>query len=60
MNKFAVNSQAGIEYLRQHQADQEAKDRAASWAESAAIVIANALNIHLVKTETEEGAVYRP
>lgn len=54
-NKFSVNSQAGIEYLRQHQADQEAKDKAAHWAESAAIVIAGTLGVHLVKTEVEEG-----
>jgi hypothetical protein len=53
-NKFAVDTQAGIEYLRQHQADQEAKDAAEKWAESAAIVIASTLDVHLVKTAVEE------
>lgn len=54
-NKFAVDTQAGIEYLRQHQEDQEAKDRAANWAETAALVMAGALGVHLVKTELGAG-----
>jgi hypothetical protein len=54
-NKFAVNAEAGIEYLRQHQADQEAYDAALNWAEMAAIVIASALGARLVKTEVEMG-----
>lgn len=54
-NKFAVNAEAGIEYLRQHQADQEAYDAASVWAETAAIVIASSLGMRLVKTEVEVG-----
>ncbi|MBN2303207.1 MAG: hypothetical protein JXQ72_01940 [Anaerolineae bacterium] len=58
--RFAVDSQAGIEYLRQHQDDQQAKDRASSWAEAAAVVIASTLGVHLVKTEEDEGAFQQP
>ena len=53
-DKFAVDSRSSIEYLRQHQADQEARERAARWAEQAALVIASALDVHLVLTEVEE------
>lgn len=54
-NKFEVNAGAGIEYLRQHQMDQEAYDAAYNWAENAAIVIASTLGVRLVKTEVEPG-----
>ncbi len=50
-DKFSVNTQAGIEYLRQHQADQEAYETAETSAWTAAIVIASSLDTHLVKTE---------
>ncbi len=50
-DKFHVDLRAGIEYLRQHEADQAAYDRARNWAEAAATVIASALNVSLVKTE---------
>jgi hypothetical protein len=53
-NKFAVDTEAGIKYLRRHQADQEAYDAAANWAEEAALVIASTLGVHLVKTQVEE------
>ncbi|MBN1201504.1 MAG: hypothetical protein JXJ20_06575 [Anaerolineae bacterium] len=56
-NKFSVDSESGIEYLRQHQADQEAYDTAASWAESAALVIAGTLGTRLVKTEASQESV---
>lgn len=52
-NKFAVDTKAGVEYLRQHQEDQQAHDRARNWAEAAALVIANTLKTHLVKTTVE-------
>jgi hypothetical protein len=54
-NKFEVNTEASIEYLRQHQADQEAYDAALNWADMAAIVIASTLGVRLVKTEVEMG-----
>jgi len=54
-DKFAVDTETSIEYLRKHQADQQAYDAAANWAENAAVVIASALNVRLVKTEVEEG-----
>jgi hypothetical protein len=53
-DKFAVNSTAGIQYLRQHQADQKRHDAAAEWAESAAVIIAGTIGIRLVKTEVEQ------
>jgi len=53
-NKFAVNTKAGIEYLRQHQADQQAYEAAESFARSASIVIASTLGVRLVQTEVEE------
>jgi len=56
-NKFSVNTSAGIDYLRQHQADQEAYEAAQSWAEHAAIVVAGTLGLSLVKTRIDdEGA----
>jgi hypothetical protein len=55
-DKFSVDSGAGIEYLRRHQADQEAYDMAANWAEAAAIVIASTLGVHLAKTQVEQEA----
>ncbi len=56
-NKFAVNTSAGIDYLRQHQADQEAFEAARSWAENAAIVVAGTLGVALAKTQVDdEGA----
>jgi hypothetical protein len=51
----AVDLEAGIEYLRQHQMDQQAYDTALGWAESAALVIAGTLGVRLVKTEVEQG-----
>lgn len=54
-DKFSVDTEAGINYLRQHQADQEAYDKAQGWAESASIVIAATLSVPVVKTEVEEG-----
>jgi hypothetical protein len=53
-DKFAINSTAGIQYLRQHQADQRQHDAAEEWAESAAVIIAGALGVRLVKTEVEQ------
>lgn len=53
-DKFAVDSKTGIEYLRQHQADQEKYDAAATWAEAAALVMASTLGVRLVKTVVEE------
>ena len=52
-DKFSVNATAGVEYLRQHQEDQKAYDAAHDWAEAAALVLCNALNVHLVKTVVE-------
>jgi len=53
-DKFSVNSKEGIEYLRQHKADQEAYEAAENFAWTVAIVIANALEVHVVKTQVEE------
>ncbi|HEX3054222.1 MAG TPA: hypothetical protein VHP83_26440 [Aggregatilineaceae bacterium] len=53
-DKFAVDPESGIEYLRKHQADQEAYDAASGWAESVALVIASTLGTRLVKTTSEE------
>jgi len=52
-NKFSIDSKAGIEYLRQHQADQEAYEAAETFARTVAIVIASTLGTHLVKTQVE-------
>ncbi len=54
-NKFAVDTKAGIEYLRQHQADQEAYEAAETFARTVGIVIASTLGVRLVQTEIEEG-----
>ncbi|MBN1563747.1 MAG: hypothetical protein JXA10_07905 [Anaerolineae bacterium] len=51
-NKFSVNTKSGIEYLRQHQADQEAYEAAETFARTVAVVIASALSVRLVKTES--------
>jgi hypothetical protein len=53
-DKFSVDSKAGIEYLRQHQADQEAYENAETFARTVAVVIASTLGVHLVKTQVEE------
>ena len=53
-NKFSVNAQAGIEYLRQHQEDQEAYEAAETFARTVAVVIASTLGVRLVKTEINE------
>jgi hypothetical protein len=53
-DKFSVDAKAGIEYLRQHQADQEAYETAETFARTVAVVIASALGVHLVKTQVEE------
>jgi hypothetical protein len=53
-DKFSVDSEAGIEYLRRHQIDQARHDRAQNWAQTAAIAIASTLGVHLVKTELED------
>ncbi|MBI5959480.1 MAG: hypothetical protein HY866_12140 [Chloroflexi bacterium] len=53
-DKFSVNTKEGIEYLRQHQADQEAYESAENFARTIAIVIASALEVHLVKTQVDE------
>jgi hypothetical protein len=54
-NKFSVDTKAGIEYLRQHQADQEAYEAAETFARTVGIVIASTLGVRLVQTEVEEG-----
>jgi hypothetical protein len=54
-NKFSVDTKAGIEYLRQHQADQEAYENAETFARTVSIVIASALGIRVVLTQVEEG-----
>jgi hypothetical protein len=56
-DKFSVDSEATIEYLRKHQADQEAYDAARNWAESAALIISSTLGVHLAKTQVEEGSI---
>jgi hypothetical protein len=53
-DKFSVDAKAGIEYLRQHQADQEAYETAETFARTVAVVIASTLGVHLVKTQVEE------
>lgn len=53
-DKFSVDTKAGIEYLRQHQEDQEAYENAETFARTVAIVIAARLGTHLVKTQVEE------
>jgi hypothetical protein len=55
-NKFQVNSEAEMIYLRLHQADQRVHDRAKHWAESAALVIAGTIGVRLVKTQLDEEA----
>ncbi len=52
-DKFSVDTKAGIEYLRQHQEDQEAYENAETFARTVAIVIASRLNVRLVKTQVE-------
>lgn len=53
-DKFSIDSQAGIEYLRQHQEDQEAYERAETFARTVGVVIASTLGVRLVKTEIDE------
>lgn len=53
-DKFSVDSQAGIDYLRQHQEDQEAYEAAEMFARTVAVVIASTLGVRLVKTEINE------
>jgi hypothetical protein len=53
-NKFSVDTKAGIEYLRQHQADQEDYEAAETFARTVGIVIASTLGVRLVQTELEE------
>lgn len=53
-DKFSVDTKAGIEYLRQHQEDQEAYENAETFARTIAIVIASKLGTHLVKTQVED------
>ncbi len=53
-DKFAVDSKAGIEYLRQHQADQAAYEHAETIARAVGIVIANTLGVRLVKTQVDD------
>lgn len=57
-DKFSVNTKAGIDYLRQHQADQEAYENAETFARTVSMVIASTLGVRLVKTEVNgsEGA----
>jgi hypothetical protein len=55
-NKFSVDSQAGIEYLRQHQEDQEAYENAETFARTVSIVIASALGVRLVKTQVDDSS----
>lgn len=56
-NKFSVDTSAGIDYLRQHQADQEAFEAAKTWAEQASVVVAGTLGVSLAKTQVDsEGA----
>ncbi|MCL4238078.1 MAG: hypothetical protein KJ047_07485 [Anaerolineae bacterium] len=56
-DKFSIDSKAGIEYLRQHQADQAAYEQAETVARAVGIVIANALGLHLVKTQVGDAAL---
>lgn len=56
-DKFAVDSKAGIEYLRQHQEDQAAYEQAETIARAVGIVFANALGVHLVKTQVDDAAL---
>jgi len=56
-DKFAVDSKAGIEYLRQHQEDQAAYERAETVARAVGIVIANVLGVHLVKTQVDDATL---
>lgn len=53
-DKFSVDSKGGLEYLRQHQEDQEGYERAETYAHAVAIALANALNVHIVKTQVDD------
>jgi hypothetical protein len=53
-SRFSIDSQAGIEYLRQHQEDQEAYEAAESFARTISIVIASTLGVRLVKTQVDD------
>ncbi len=50
-DKFSVDSQANIEFLRQYQANQEAAEAAETFARAVALVVASTLGVRLVKTE---------
>ncbi len=50
-DKFSVDSQANIEFLRQYQADQEACEAAETFARAVALIVASTLGVRLVKTE---------
>ena len=50
-DKFSVDSQANIEFLRQYQAEQEACEAAETFARAVALVVASTLSVRLVKTE---------
>ncbi len=56
-DKFAVDSKGGIKYLRQHQEDQAAYEQAETIARTVGIIIANALGVHLVKTQVDDAAL---
>jgi len=56
-DKFSVDTKAGIEYLRQHQADQEAYETAETFARTVAIVMASVLDVAVVKTQVENETV---
>ncbi len=50
-DKFAIDPQANIEFLRQYQANQEAAEAAETFARAVALVVASTLGVRLVKTE---------
>lgn len=52
-NKLATNSAEGMRYFQEHLAEQEAIEAAKKSVEQCAYVMANAVNCHLVVTETE-------
>jgi len=56
-DKFAVDPRATMEYLRLHQADQDAYEAAETFAHTVAVVLARALNTRVVKTQVELAAL---
>ena len=54
-DKFAVDPQANIEFLRRYQEEQEACEAAETFARAVALVVASTLGVRLVKTEVGGG-----